>query len=173
MITVQEFALSPVLQDYVRFYQYSKTRLGTATLFRPLPARPEQFLQFSLRERYIVIDRTSRIRSKAPPIVILGRQTHRIIDLLATDDVVTFTIHFQPTGFYRLFALQLAANLAVDRDGVRGLHRAETFQIDRHVSHADLGDRHRDGERLFLRRSVCFLSGGALIDEYRCGNQGG
>jgi AraC-like DNA-binding protein len=122
MITVQEFAPSPVLQDYVRFYQYSETRLGTATLFRPLPARPEQLLQFSLRERYVVIDRRFGIRSKAPPIVILGRQTQRKIDLLATGDVVTFTIHFQPTGFYRLFhiALHELTNLTPDAVDVVG-----------------------------------------------------
>ena len=123
MITVQEFAPSPVLQDYVRFYQYSETRLANATLFKPLPARPDQCLQFSFREHYTVIDRASGTSSKAPPIVVIGRQTQRKIDLMATGDVVTFTIHFQPAGFYRLFHVPLPelTNLTPDAVDVVGL----------------------------------------------------
>src|SRR4029079_17858302 len=76
-------------------------------------------------------------------------------------------------AFGEIHALQLAANRAVDRDRVGGLYRAEAFQIDRHVSHADLGNRHRDGERLFSSWSGCLLSRGTRIDEYQCGNQCG
>lgn len=107
MITTQEFTPSPLLQEFVRFYHYTETRLEGATLFKPLPARPEQFLQFSFREHYTIIDRATGTTGMAPPVVVVGRQTQRKIDLLATGDVLTFTIHFQPTGFYRLFHIPL------------------------------------------------------------------
>ena len=48
--------------------------------------------------------------------------------------------------------LQLAVDLAVDGDRVRGLHRAEPVEIDRHVVRGHIGDRHRHGRRLFLLR---------------------
>ncbi len=122
MMTVQEFAPSPLLQGYVRFYQYSETRLGNVRLFKPLPARPEQFLQFSFQDHYTVIDRASGVSEKAPPVVVVGRQTQRNADLMATGEIVTFTIHFQPTGFYRLFHIPLPelTNLTPDAVDVVG-----------------------------------------------------
>jgi AraC-like DNA-binding protein len=139
MITVQEVAPARLLQAYVRFYHYSVTRLDNATLYKPLPARPEQFLQFSFRDHYTVIDRASGARATAPPIVVVGRQAQRNVDLLATGIVVTFTIHFQPTGFYRLFHIPLPelTNLTPDAVDVVGpeitilyeqLHQAGTLQ---------------------------------------------
>lgn len=107
MITAQEILPSRPLAEYVRFYQYSETNAGNATLFKPLPGRPEQSIQFSFRDAYVVRDRMSGKEEKAPPTIVQGRQTKRYIDVLATGDVYTFTIHFQPTGFFRLFHIPL------------------------------------------------------------------
>jgi len=107
MITVQEAPPSSLLQPYIRFYQYTETRTGNTPLLKPLPARPDQCLQFSFQDPYLVLDRASGATTKAPPIVLTGRHTHRHSDLLAVGAVITFTIHFQPTGFYRLFHVPL------------------------------------------------------------------
>jgi AraC-like DNA-binding protein len=107
MLTVQEVLPSHFLQAYIRFYQYSETRPGSAPLYKPLPARPDQCLQFSFQDPYIVIDRASGATTKAPPVVVTGRHTQRHTDLLVTGVVVTFTIHFQPAGFFRLFNIPL------------------------------------------------------------------
>lgn len=64
-------------------------------------------MQFSLRQPFTVIDAVSGGRSSAPDVVVVGRQTRRNLDLSATGDVVTLTVHFQPTGFYRLFHVPL------------------------------------------------------------------
>ena len=123
----------------MRCYHYSETRPGNATLFKPLPSRPEQFLQFSFQEHYTVIDRAFGARAPAPPVVVVGRQTQRNADLVATGVVVTFTIHFQPTGFYRLFHIPLPelTNLTPDAVDVVGpeimilheqLHQAGSLQ---------------------------------------------
>ena len=118
----QEFLPSPPLKDVVRFYQYSETRLGNKSLLKPILARPEQFLQFSFREPYTVIDWSTGARYAASPVVVAGRQTQRNVDVLAAGDVFTFTIHFQPTGFSRLFHIPLLelTNLTPDAVNVVG-----------------------------------------------------
>jgi hypothetical protein len=59
---------------------------------------------------------------KAPPIVIAGRQTKRNFDLLAAGNIITFTIQFQPVGFYSLFHIPLLrlTNLTPDAVDVVG-----------------------------------------------------
>lgn len=107
MIGVQEIIPSLPLRDFIRLYQYSEMRLQGESFRKPGSPRPEQCLQFSFQDPYTVIDRNSGISCKAPSIVIAGRQTKRNIDLLASGNIITFTIQFKPDGFYRLFRIPL------------------------------------------------------------------
>lgn len=107
MISVTELFPSPPLREYVRSFHYTRMSLGAETLLKPLTARPEQMMQFSLRDPFTVIDHSSGAKAAAPDVVVVGRQTRRNLDLLASGDVVTLTVHFQPTGFYRLFHVPL------------------------------------------------------------------
>jgi AraC-like DNA-binding protein len=122
MNTLREFGPSPLLRDYVRVYQYSETRRAASRLFKPPPARPDQLMQFSFRDHYTVINRATGTTRKAPPVVVIGRQTQRHIDVMATGDLFTFDIHFQPAGFYRLFhvAMPELTNLAPAAEDVVG-----------------------------------------------------
>ena len=57
----------------------------------------------SLRRRFTVVNRASGAVAEAPDVVVVGRQTRRNLDLVAVDGLSTLTVHFEPTGFYRLF----------------------------------------------------------------------
>src|SRR5262249_45057206 len=78
-----------------------------------------------------------------------------LLDLLALDEIN---------------AGELAVDLAADGDGVRGLHRTESVEIDRHIAGRDLccGDRHWRG--LWLWRGV--VRRRALQYEGRAEDQG-
>lgn len=90
----------------------------------PLPARTEQFIEFYLAEPYSVrIDGGAAERT--PEAVVVGPQTYRRAEINFAGDVLTFTIHFRPTGFHGLFGIEMPqlVNMAVPiRDvlGARG-----------------------------------------------------
>src|SRR3954447_13306590 len=103
MIHVSEIRPLLPLCDYVRSYHYTQMHLGAAPISKPMTARPQQMMQFALRERFTVVDRVSGAATQAPGVVVVGRQTRRNLDLVAVDGLSTLTVHFEPTGFHRLF----------------------------------------------------------------------
>lgn len=159
MITVLELLPSPPLREYVRSYHYTEMHLGSTSLFKPLTARPEQMMQFAVRQRFTVVDHRSGVTAGAPDVVLVGRQTRRNLDLVAKGDLTTLTVHFQPTGFYRLFHMPLthltdAAPDAIDVVGgeMRVLHDRieESTGPQEMVSHVEaLLQTRLDGSRPF------------------------
>ena len=107
MITVREILPSASLRGFVRSYHYTEMDLGAATMSKPMTARPEQMMQFALRRRFTVINRASGTVAEAPDVVVVGRQTRRNLDLVAVDGLSTLTVHFEPTGFHRLFHIPM------------------------------------------------------------------
>lgn len=105
---VVEIAPSAWLQPFVRAYHHSVMSLGTSWLFKPVTARPELMLQFGLGEPFRPMHHATGAAISAPDVVLVGRQTRRNFNLLATGEVTTLTVHFQPAGFYRLFHLPAA-----------------------------------------------------------------
>ena len=84
MITVSEIRPSLLLRGYVRSYHYTQMDLGDAPMSKPVTARPEQMMQFALRERFMVVDQMSGNAAQAPGVVVVGRQTRRNVDLVAS-----------------------------------------------------------------------------------------
>ena len=123
MISVRELLPAPVLREYVRCYHFTQMELGSGMLRKPLTARPEQMLQFSLARPFSVVPPTSDAAYDAPDVVLVGRQTRRNLDLVAQGTVVTLTLHFQPTGFHRLFHVPMRhlTDLTPDAVDVLGL----------------------------------------------------
>lgn len=76
----------------------------TATT-KPLTARNDLMLQFALCPSYTPVDVVSGHSATPPEAALVGRQTRRNIDLVSSGRIALFTVHFQPTGFYRLFRL--------------------------------------------------------------------
>ena len=90
---VWELEPSPWLRGYVRCYHYTELRLGAVRVSKPLTARPEQMMQFSLARPFSVVDHAAGTTSEAPSVVLVGRQTRRNLDLISTGDLRTFTVH--------------------------------------------------------------------------------
>jgi AraC-like DNA-binding protein len=101
---------SPVaaLWDYVRYFQQREARIAVAALVYPIAARPEQILEFYLRQRYLVRDYESGVEDLAPRAVVVGPCTYRRAELVLHGHFEVFTIHFQASGFYRLFRVPMA-----------------------------------------------------------------
>lgn len=159
MPRVIEIAPSAPLQPFVRSYHYAEMDLGDASLVKPVTARPELMLQITLGRSFTPIDHLTGEATKAPSVALLGRQTRRNFDLLATGNVTTLTVHFQPAGFYRLFHLPMCqvTDLAVDAVDVLGsctreLHGrvAEAPALESMVGHLEsFLCRRIDGRRPF------------------------
>ena len=122
MITVREILPSALLRGFVRSYHYTEMDLGEARLSKPMTARPEQMMQFALRRRFSVVARASGAAAEAPGVVVVGRQTRRNLDLVAVDGLTTLTVHFEPTGFHRLFhvPMRYLTDLTPDATDVLG-----------------------------------------------------
>ena len=95
------------LRDYVRHFQQRQAEVGPPAIVYPIAARPEQFLEFYLRDPYVVRSCESGLQEVAPRAVVVGPCTYRRVELVLRGRLVVFTIHFQPSGFHGLFGLPL------------------------------------------------------------------
>jgi len=138
MIQVRTRKADPQLRSVVRGFTERRAHLLGAPQVKPLLARPDQFLEFYLREPYLVRLKEGRFEA-APPSVLVGPTLSPVKELGLAGEVETFTIHFQPTGFARLFRLPMSnlADLALPaKDVLRGaaedlessLRRLDTFE---------------------------------------------
>lgn len=121
------------------------------SVVRPLHARPQQFMEFYLAEPYQVEDEGQGF-SATPQSVLVGPCLSPGKRLGFLGELVTFTIHFRPTGLSRLFSLPMTeiADQAFDAGDVLGrglvqlehaLRRAQTFEARIEVAQAWLLDR--------------------------------
>lgn len=86
----------------MRSYAERQAQLGVDAVTSPLPARPDQFIEFYLQDRYRV-SHDDRAASLAPEVVIVGPQSYRRTRLILSGDIHVFTIRFQPGEFHALF----------------------------------------------------------------------
>jgi AraC-like DNA-binding protein len=82
--------------------------LGTDVVTAPLPARPDQFIEFYLRDHYAV-SHDDGPASLAPQTVIVGPQSYRRTRLFMSGSLHVFTMRFQPGGFHALFGIPMGA----------------------------------------------------------------
>lgn len=109
MFPVRRIRPSAPLAPYVMAFEERVQRLDKTVVLRPLPARPEQFLEFYLADRYQVRDAVTGEVETTPESVLVGPQTYRRVDVLLAGALRLFTIQFTPTGFSALFGLSTAA----------------------------------------------------------------
>ena len=98
---------SAVLRPYVWAYGMTTGRVGSVPLVIPLPARPKQLLTFSFADPYSVRRPGSDHCDASPRVTVVGPQTHARAGLLVCGRIDNFTIHFQPSGFNRLFGIPM------------------------------------------------------------------
>ena len=98
---------SAVLRPYVWAYGMTTGLVGSIPLAIPRTARPKQLLTFFFADPYC-IDRPGSGHSDASPrVTVVGPQTHARAGLLVCGRIDNFTIHFQPSGFNRLFGVPM------------------------------------------------------------------
>lgn len=93
---------APALRSVVLSFAERRAVLGRDVVTAPLPARPDQFIEFYLRDRYAV-SHDEGPADLAPEVVIVGPQSYRRARLFLSGSLHVFTMRFQPGGFHALF----------------------------------------------------------------------
>lgn len=96
-----------VLRDYVRRFEQRDAQIAAGAVVYPIAARPDQILEFYLAGRYRVRVNTSAAEEQVPHAVIVGPCSYPRAELILGGHLCAFTIHFQPTGFHRLFGIPM------------------------------------------------------------------
>ena len=113
---------SALLRPYVWAYGMTTGRVDSVPVLIPLPARPKQLLTFSFADRYCVLRPGSGQSDASPRATVVGPQTHHRAGLSVFGRIDNFTIHFQPSGFNRLFGILMTelTDAAYDAHAVIG-----------------------------------------------------
>jgi AraC-like DNA-binding protein len=98
---------SAVLRPYVWAYGMTTGKVGSVPLVIPLPARPKQLLTFSFADPYCIHCPGFDHSDASPRVTVVGPQTHARAGLSVCGRIDNFTIHFQPSGFNRLFGIPM------------------------------------------------------------------
>ncbi len=96
------------IRCFVRSFGQRRVLLRGVCVTTPLAARPDQFIEFYLGERYR-ISMDDAPSALAPETAVVGPQTRPGLRLHMSGDIDVFTIRFQPTGFHRLFGVPMSA----------------------------------------------------------------
>ena len=113
---------SAVLRPFVWAYGMTTGRVDSVPLHIPLPARPKQLLTFFFADRYCVLHPESGHSDASPRATVVGPQTRPRAGLSVFGRIDNFTIHFQPSGFSRLFGIAMTdlTDAAYDAHAVIG-----------------------------------------------------
>ena len=98
---------SAVLRPYVWAYGMTTGWGGSVPLVIPLPARPKQLLTFFFADPYCMHRPGSDRSDASPRVTVVGPQTQARADVSVCGRIDNFTIHFQPSGFNRLFGIPM------------------------------------------------------------------
>lgn len=105
---VNQRSASASLRNVVDSFAERRARFGVDVITTPLPARPDQFIEFYLQDRYRV-SHDDGAAAAAPESVIVGPQSYRRTRLILSGSIHVFTIRFQPAGFHALFGVPMTA----------------------------------------------------------------
>lgn len=98
---IERRAAHPALRPVLRSFSQRRASLTAEQVIVPLPARPDQFIEFFLGDPY-------RIRWDegaapfSPGEVVVGPQSRSGLSLVMAGEIDVFTIRFHPTGLHRL-----------------------------------------------------------------------
>lgn len=150
-ITVAKLHPCAALAPFVRYFQNRHGSILHAPIGYPIAARPEQFVEFYLRDRHEIVAADGRRRDRSPAVVLVGPQCVNGGELVLKGEFDVFTIHFQPTGLSRLFGVSLRefTDRAVDGTALLG---ASWLRLHAELQAAkDLRTRRHVAERFLLR----------------------
>jgi AraC-like DNA-binding protein len=98
---------SSALRPYVWAYGMTTGRVDSDPLVIPLPARPKQLLTFSFADNFRIHRPGLGPGDASPRVTVVGPQTYARPGLSVCGRIDNFTIHFQPSGFNRLFGIPM------------------------------------------------------------------
>lgn len=98
---------SVMLRPYVWAYGMTTGQVPSVPLVIPLPARPKQLLTFSFADPFRIPRPGSDYGDATPRVTVVGPQTQARAGLLVCGRIDNFTVHFQPSGFNRLFGIPM------------------------------------------------------------------
>jgi AraC-like DNA-binding protein len=96
-------AMPSPLAEYVRGYDYSEWTAGRGVY--PFAVTVFPALTFYLRKRCRAFGDVGQQHVARPRVIAIGPCDYRAKDIAQAPYLATFTIVFQPTGFYRLFRI--------------------------------------------------------------------
>ncbi|MEG3087764.1 helix-turn-helix domain-containing protein [Sphingomonas sp. PB4P5] len=96
------------IRSFVSAFSERRAVLNGDVVTKPLPARPDQFIEIYLADRYGV-SHDGGPHEASPDLVVVGPQSYRRTQLLMSGDIDVFTIRFQPGGFHALFGIDMSA----------------------------------------------------------------
>ncbi|RYY22495.1 MAG: AraC family transcriptional regulator [Sphingomonadales bacterium] len=143
----------PSVRRFVRSFGQRRVSLTGVSVTTPLAARPDQFIEFYLGERYrISVD--DGLSLLTPETAVVGPQTRPGLRLHMSGDIEVFTIRFQPTGFHRLFGVAMPS-LADQGVAITDLLGRAATGLDDAVRCADgFGDRVVAAQHWLQRRAM-------------------
>ena len=145
---------SAVLRPFVWAYGMTTGRVDAAPVIVPLPARPKQLLTFFFADPYCIDRSASEQRHPPGRVIVVGPQTHAHPALSVFGCIDNFTIHFQPSGFNRLFGIPMTelTDATYDARAVAGPEISALAQ--------ELGDTVSFAERIQIieRRLILLLA---------------
>jgi methylphosphotriester-DNA--protein-cysteine methyltransferase len=106
-MNLEQASPAPQLRDCVRCFQQRRAHILGAAAAYPIAARPDQFLEFYLRDPYIVRRRDAAAPEIVPHSVVVGPCTQLRAQLVLCGKLDVFTIQFRPAGFHRLFRMPM------------------------------------------------------------------
>lgn len=95
------------IRPIVRSFSERRAVLHDDVITKPLPARPDQFIEIYIAERYGVSHDGGK-REASPEMVVVGPQSYRHTQLFMSGEIDVFTIRFQPGGFHALFGIDMS-----------------------------------------------------------------
>lgn len=98
----------PSFRTIIRSLEERRFELGSTTLSWPVAARPHQILNIHLGEPYRVRIEDGRAENTSD-MGVVGPQTYRRAHVCLSGSTHVFNILFQPTGFYRLFGINMTS----------------------------------------------------------------
>ena len=107
MLQTKMASSSPVLRPYIWAYGVTTGQVDSGPLLIPLPARPKQLLTFSFAASFGMHRPGSDRPEAAPRATVVDPQTQARPGLSVCGRIDNFTIHFQPSGFNRLFDIPM------------------------------------------------------------------
>lgn len=96
----------PALRRFVASFSERRADLRETVRTEALPARPDQFVEIYLAERYGVLW-NGRPPEQAPETTVVGPQSRPGLRLHMSGRLDVFTVRFQPTGFHDLFGVPM------------------------------------------------------------------